>query len=288
MTARTTPTTTIAIPDTDDLPAGWTWWEHTPAQWTTRTATIGHDERPELVVGEEVVGEPRTYWTRTLGRAHLRAATEAAVRAWRDDDPATADLMGALPAGWRSAAMAKVGYSALGHGELLGLGDGGPEDHLEQTTPDRNAPDHLAPRVAWSERVSWNLRRLIAPAVRVARAAGGTPVPAGWAPGTHDQLSAIAPLEMDFATARRVAESALATSMTTVVVSPGPGERWTAYRGIGGHALCVGVRASRDEAVALATVAIESDRHQLAWLEHAPVRVVEARSPGWDAMPVAG
>jgi hypothetical protein len=107
-----------------------------------------------------------------------------------------------------------------------------------------------------------------------------------------DELAAAAPLDLSYWRALPIWQDLRfggSTDLTVIVVSPH--ERgWLAATGIGGQARQIrGVWPTRQEAVAVADAVLAERREPFAWAGPLPpVRILEARSAGWDALRDAG
>ncbi|MGH2718421.1 MAG: helix-turn-helix transcriptional regulator, partial [Actinomycetota bacterium] len=129
------------------------------------------------------------------------------------------------------------------------------------------------------------------PLDRAARAAEGTPLPEGWELVEADEMAAAAPLGLTHGEALPLWQSARfgRTVFTTIIVMPQPGG-WQVSVGIGGEARVLrGVFAERSQAVAAGDAEIMAQREPLSWAgPFPPVRILEAPTPGWEALRAAG
>lgn len=300
----TTPKYVVAdVGTTTDLPAGWTWWDHPgdtePDRRRTYTRVTLPDAEP--VLGPDVTlldDTPTRRYVRSLGFQDLSDACDRAVATWMDESGSGVggDMVAALPDGWRSFALRRLGYSAHGHADLLAIEATDVETSLQQSvsTPEEAERYTWMSDKPWDARDYWRTQVVAAPparVVRLARAVAGTPLPAGWAEHKGGFLAQFAPLDMSSAEAVHGYLAATHTRNTTIIVSDtlDPHGRVLVWRGMGGEAHQIGgAWSDRPSAVKAALERLTADREPHRWVPNLPaVAIISARSPGWEAVRLA-
>lgn len=293
------------------LPDGWSWWEQDErTMWT--------DEEP--ADHRVVIGQVSAQWVVTWRAEALAELASKAVAAWLAGGPGAYEMLRALPPGWYAWAMGRLGYAdaqgrpreLFGAGNGAARGQGGSYDDLgRETWAQRSCPEGTEGAILVA-RPAWEI--VVLGPKRLARAAEGTllPGPAGRTGWRHadltsdrfDWLARVAPLPMDHAEAAALWSDLAggpSSDLTTIVVRPTENGRWAAGYGLGSYHRQLGERATRDEAIVLATErlaehqrlewarATERAGGRLDWTGWPPfppdptIVVADAGENGWDA-----
>ena len=265
-------------PDVTELQASWHWWRDIPQDAPDRADVLDIAEgtedwhEPDDVallraarvggIPAQVVSHAPQCFTRRLDRAALERLARELTAAWGDgNDSRTSALLDVLPDGWRHMALSRLGYSARGHGELLGPASA-LEDSLVQTAQTEPASDGYGPwraAPAWWQIARPPWRKLAGgrwdhPTLRIARAAEGTVLPDGWQQ-IPDPAPRV-PMNVDEVTMLDAAPLRWQPSeLSTVTVTEQPTGRWSYGLGTGGHLSVLGERPTAEAAAAAGTAA---------------------------------
>ena len=297
--------------DVEDLPGGWAWWDSGHRGRAGENFGVWQDTPGPA---ERTVDHVARRWSRHVTHKDCSTVARAAVEAWRAgeampgaDTPVGATLailgMGSgtpvtspgealnlVPAGLRSQALHRLGYTTRSHEELLGIAPGGgPGITVTLPVPPDDPEGWTEIPAQWrvlSEGWAHHAGRLVELRDRVARAAGGTPVLQGWEPVADPDPTApwwLSAADWDASVDVRLVPPP--SEYQVVTVRRQPTGRWSYGTGTGGHLMVRGEAPSEAEAIDAGRAVIAAEQAQ-AWERNVDRYGPEvmARSP-WGITP---